>query len=114
MTRDRERILFELARERAEAFYGRRFDRVVSIGDGVWDVRTAIELDVPFVGIGTGSRADQLRLAGAGIVLPDYSDLDAFMTALETRVIPASHPEQASHPERRDPAASSWASPARS
>ena len=96
MTRGRERILCELARERAEAFYARRFDRVVSIGDGVWDVQTAIELDVPFVGIGIGARADQLRLAGASIVLPDYSDVDAFMAALED----ARHPEKARHPER--------------
>ena len=75
--------IVRLARDRAEAFYGRRFDRVVSIGDGVWDVQTAIELDMPFVGIGTGPRADQLRVAGARVVLPDYSDLDAFITALE-------------------------------
>ena len=61
--------IVRLARDRAEAFYGRRFDRVVSIGDGVWDVQTAIELDMPFVGIGTGNARDQLRRAGASIVL---------------------------------------------
>jgi len=82
--------IVRLARDRAEAFYQRRFTRVVSIGDGVWDVQTAIELDMPFVGIGTGPRADQLRLAGASLVLPDYSDLDAFITALENAPPPAS------------------------
>jgi hypothetical protein len=34
-------------------------------------------------GIGTGPRAEQLRVAGASVVLPDYSDIDAFITALE-------------------------------
>lgn len=80
--------IVQLARERAETFYARRFDRVVSIGDGVWDVQTAIALDVPFVGIGKGARADQLRMAGANVVLPDYSDLGGFMTALENARCP--------------------------
>ena len=84
--------ILRLARDRAEAFYQRRFGRVVSIGDGVWDVQTAIELGVPFVGIGTGPRAEQLRLAGASVVLPDYSDLDAFFSALEN----ARHPGESS------------------
>jgi phosphoglycolate phosphatase-like HAD superfamily hydrolase len=82
--------IVRLARERAEAFYQRRFDRVVSIGDGVWDVRTAIDLDVPFIGIAAEERADRLRDAGAMIVLADYSDLDAFMTALENATVPRS------------------------
>ena len=82
--------IVRLARDRAEAFYARRFDRVVSIGDGVWDVQTAIELDMPFVGIGTGPRAEQLRVAGASVVLPDYSDIDAFVTALENAYHPSS------------------------
>jgi len=84
--------IVRLTQGRAEAFYQRQFDRVVSIGDGEWDVRTAIELEMPFVGIGTGERADQLRRSGAAIVLPDYSDLDAFMTALER----ARRPDRAS------------------
>ena len=86
--------IVRLARHRAEVFYQRKFDRVVSIGDGVWDVQTAIELDMPFVGIGTGSRADQLRLTGASVVLPDYSDFGAFMAALENARHPAAQAER--------------------
>jgi phosphoglycolate phosphatase-like HAD superfamily hydrolase len=82
--------IVRLARERAEAFYRRRFDRVVSIGDGVWDVHTAIELDMPFVGIGAAERAARLRGAGADIVVPDYLDLDAFWSALDTATTPRS------------------------
>jgi phosphoglycolate phosphatase-like HAD superfamily hydrolase len=80
--------IVRLARDRAEAFYRCQFDRVVSIGDGVWDLQTAIELDMPFLGIGTGDRADWLRRAGAAIVLPDYSDFGAFLTAVEITTVP--------------------------
>jgi len=82
--------IVRLARDRAEVFYERRFDRVVSIGDGLWDVQTAIELDVPFIGIAGHERAERLRAAGAGTVLPDYSDLAAFMTALDNATTPRS------------------------
>jgi Predicted phosphatases len=81
--------IVQLARERAAAFYQRRFDRVVSVGDGVWDVETAIVLGLPFVGIARGARADRLRSAGARAVLPDYSNLDAVWAALETAKTPS-------------------------
>jgi phosphoglycolate phosphatase-like HAD superfamily hydrolase len=85
----REEIV-RLARDRAAKLRGGSYDRVVSIGDGVWDVRTAIDLDVPFIGIAAEERADRLRGAGAMIVLADYSDLDAFMIALENATVPRS------------------------
>jgi phosphoglycolate phosphatase-like HAD superfamily hydrolase len=80
-----------VARLRAEAFYARRFDRIVSIGDGVWDVSTAVELGLPFVGIATEERADRLRRAGARTVLADYSNLDAVWGALQNAMIPVAH-----------------------
>jgi phosphoglycolate phosphatase-like HAD superfamily hydrolase len=64
------------------------FDRIVSIGDGVWDVRAAANLGVPFIGIARGERADRLRAAGAVMVLPDYSDLGLFLTAIEEATAP--------------------------
>jgi phosphoglycolate phosphatase-like HAD superfamily hydrolase len=50
------------------------FDSVVSIGDGVWDVRTARNLSFPFLGIGVGDGADRLRQEGAEQVLKDLAD----------------------------------------
>ena len=82
--------IVRLALERAEAWYNRRFDRVVSIGDGVWDVQTAMNLELPFIGIGRGQRADRLRDAGADVVLPNYRDFVAFERALESAVMPRS------------------------
>jgi phosphoglycolate phosphatase-like HAD superfamily hydrolase len=78
----REEIL-QLALSRAEAHSDTRFNRIVSIGDGVWDVRAARNLAWPFIGIGTGTRAEKLRQAGAATVLPDLSDLAALQHALE-------------------------------
>ena len=64
------------------------FDRVVSIGDAVWDVRTAAAVEWPFVGVATGSRADVLRAAGASVLVPDLSDAAALCLALETAEVP--------------------------
>jgi phosphoglycolate phosphatase-like HAD superfamily hydrolase len=60
----------------AERYYGRRFapERVVSIGDGVWDVEVARELGLRFIGINERSRGrERLRQAGAEVVLDDFA-----------------------------------------
>lgn len=78
-----------LARRRAEAFYEQQFDRVVSIGDGVWDAETARAMGLPFIGIAHGAKADRLRASGASHVFSDYRDVDAFMTALMNAPVPS-------------------------
>ena len=76
------------ARIRAERLHGvARFDRVVSIGDGVWDVLAARDLGLPFIGVGPGGRAERLRAAGVGVILEDYSDIGATVAALETATV---------------------------
>ena len=62
--------------------HGIAFDRLVYVGDGIWDVRAARRLGIGFVGIGEGDREIQLREEGAEIVLPDYEDRDAFVQAI--------------------------------
>jgi phosphoglycolate phosphatase-like HAD superfamily hydrolase len=76
------------ARRSAEAQAGIMFSRVVSVGDAPWDVRTARSLGVPFVGVGTGVRAERLRTAGAEIVVPDFSDPVAVLAALASAATP--------------------------
>ena len=63
-------------------------DRVVSVGDGLWDVRAAREVGIPFVGVGTGDRADGLRAAGASHVLADLTDFASLARALEQSAVP--------------------------
>lgn len=52
----------------------KRTGKVISVGDGPWDVRTAFELNIPFVGIGSSDRAQLLMRLGASCVLANYLD----------------------------------------
>ncbi len=64
------------------------FDRIVSVGDGVWDVRTAARLGLAFVGVASGARAEMLREAGAKHVIPDFEEADRFFECLEAAEAP--------------------------
>jgi phosphoglycolate phosphatase-like HAD superfamily hydrolase len=50
------------------------FEKVVYVGDGVWDVRAARALGIGFLGLATGTKAVRLLEEGASCVLPDLSD----------------------------------------
>ena len=80
----REAII-RVAIERA----GRRFDRIVSIGDAIWDVRTAARLHLPFVGIAQGARADELHNGGASHTIGNFIDRELFMKYVETATVPS-------------------------
>ena len=68
--------------ERAEAKYGRRFQPVV-IGDTAYDVAAALSNDAIAIGVATGgTTAAELARAGAHVVLPDLSDVDAVIRAV--------------------------------
>ncbi len=71
-----------ISRARGEAG-GADFARIVCIGDGVWDVRTAGSLGYPCIGVAMGKRAARLAAEGASRVVADFSDLEAFLKALE-------------------------------
>lgn len=64
------------------------FERVVYVGDAVWDVRSAIRLGLPFVGIGGQRGAVALREAGASHVLRDFSDVDLLLHLLDEVPVP--------------------------
>jgi phosphoglycolate phosphatase-like HAD superfamily hydrolase len=89
---DSREELVRLAWERAATAAGAPFRRVVSIGDAPWDVRTARALGLPFVGIGTGVRAERLRRAGAVTILPHLGDRAAVLAALATAQAPGEVP----------------------
>jgi len=68
---------------------GGRFERIVSIGDADWDVRTARRLDLPFIGVGGARTAEMLRREGARHTIEDFLDQRVFMQALEEAVLPS-------------------------
>src|SRR5262245_27759246 len=75
---DRESIM-RLSKRRAAERYGEPFACTVYVGDAVWDARASRSVGVPFIGIGTGTRATRLSAEGAVCVFPDFSDADVFL-----------------------------------
>ena len=84
----RETILIK-AIESSRSFYNvRDFSRIVSVGDGLWDVMTAKALRLPFVGIACGVNVDRLKRHGVSHVLPNFFDREAVFRALDEALEP--------------------------
>jgi phosphoglycolate phosphatase-like HAD superfamily hydrolase len=66
----------------------RSFDKVVYVGDAVWDVRTTRNLNLPFVGIRHRADKDVLLEAGAKTVIQDYLCPDTFLEAVRKATPP--------------------------
>lgn len=84
----REEILQSAVSQALEHHRQNGFERIVSIGDGLWDVRAAVRLRMAFLGIGDEEDAARLRRAGATRVIRDFSDYDDVLRNLETAEIP--------------------------
>ncbi len=66
------------------------FERVVYVGDGAWDVKTCINLDLPLVGMAVREETHvRLRSLGVSHILRDYKDTVAVLDALEAATPPA-------------------------
>ena len=65
------------------------FEKIVLVGDAIWDVRTARRLGLRFVGVGSGDRATALRSAGAGAVIENFLNYEYCMECFESAAIPA-------------------------
>jgi phosphoglycolate phosphatase-like HAD superfamily hydrolase len=77
------------ALQRARRHYGcENFDRVVYVGDGVWDVRACRELGWPLVGVGEGEQAARLRSLGTSHVITGYQPIEEFLKVLEEAQVP--------------------------
>ncbi len=82
----RESIVRSCLAKALTAYGVDHFDRIVSVGDQVWDVKTARAMDLPFVGVGD---ADRLRAWGASQAVPDFADPDRFLESLNLARVPA-------------------------
>jgi phosphoglycolate phosphatase-like HAD superfamily hydrolase len=87
----REEIVALACARAATRAGGRRFDRVVSVGDGVWDAATARRLELAFIGVGSGAARARLEHAGARTVVDDYRDLAAFLALLAAASVERSY-----------------------
>ncbi len=78
----REEILHTAIKKSLEKYGLKKFEKIVSIGDGVWDVRTAKNLSLYFIGIASGKGAESLREEGANYIIKDFRDYENFLVYL--------------------------------
>ena len=67
----------------AAAKAGRPLHETVYVGDGLWDLRSARKLGIPFIGV--GRRIKKLATAGATYILPDLSPVNFWQVMEATR-----------------------------
>ena len=64
------------AMEKAKVFYQvDAFDHIIAVGDGIWDLKAAKNLDLHFIGIGTKNYAD-FKKEQVKLHIEDWSAFD--------------------------------------
>ena len=64
------------AMEKSKEYYNRKsFDSIIAVGDGLWDLKAAQELDIAFLGVGTKNREAMLD-NGCKNWVEDYINFD--------------------------------------
>jgi phosphoglycolate phosphatase-like HAD superfamily hydrolase len=72
--------LTRMSIQRARSQYNLAPDTPVTlVGDAPWDVRVATNLELDFVGIGSGQQAERLLECGTKHVIEDFTDVDRFL-----------------------------------
>ncbi len=66
----------------AKATEGAEISAVAYVGDGTWDVRACRDLGIGFIGRAEGEAIERLRQHGARAVVPDFTDMRAFLHLL--------------------------------
>jgi phosphoglycolate phosphatase-like HAD superfamily hydrolase len=84
----REEILQAAVSKSLEQYRLSDFGKIVSIGDGLWDVRTARRLDFAFLGVGCGESAAMLHQAGAKHVIEDFANYGQLVRFLNEAEVP--------------------------
>ena len=67
---------------------GITYERVVYVGDAIWDVTTTRQMQLPLVGIRLKGDVEFLQEQGVQQVLMDYHDIDLFMDCVAKAVPP--------------------------
>ena len=85
----REAILKSAVSQSLERYGSTSFEKIVSIGDGRWDVRTARRLGFHFLGVGSGEAKSMLHKAGAKHVVEDFANYDRLLRVLNEAETPS-------------------------
>lgn len=82
--KSRENVV-KICIDKSKYFYNiNTFDKIISIGDGIWDLKTAKYLKLPFIGIGK----NRFNKIANYISLNDFLNQDIFFNALKDSFIP--------------------------
>ena len=65
-----------------------QFEKIVYVGDASWDVRTTRNMDIPFIGVRRERDFEVLKKLGAETIIPNYSNFEEFLTAIESAKVP--------------------------
>ncbi len=65
-----------------------KYDRIVYVGDAIWDVTTTRNMNLPLIGIRRNGDREVLERAGARHILQDYSDYNAFLEMVDVAETP--------------------------
>jgi len=79
----REGIVSEAIRQ-SKLVYEKDFQQIISIGDGLWDLKTAQNLDLEFIGIGIKNKII-LQNNGAKILYNDWLNFDLEKTLINLK-----------------------------
>lgn len=71
----REEIVNAAIAKAQNYFNTTSFKRIISLGDGIWDVKTANNLGIEFIGIGSENQ-EKLKNVGAKYHFPDFTAFD--------------------------------------
>jgi len=79
-----ERVtIMQISLERAITKYRvDKFEKVIYVGDGVWNVIASRELNFHFIGVGSGANKQKLLEVGARNIVTDFCDYEMFMNVL--------------------------------
>lgn len=78
----REEIL-QSSIEQSQARLASKVEKVVYVGDAIWDIRTTRNMGLNFVGIRHRKDVEVLQAQGASTVLHNYLDQDLFFEVLQ-------------------------------
>lgn len=82
ISEDRSGIIAHAIEQSKKQYGVTAFDKVVYIGDGIWDVKTTQAMQIPLVGIDCNATG-KLKNAGVKEVFADYSNPSAILKSIQ-------------------------------